>query len=50
MNKVNNLKKKIEETRNELNKIILTDKFELYYEKSVELDKLIEEYLDLSLS
>lgn len=49
MNKMNNLKARIEKTRNELNELILTDKFEVYYEKSVELDKLIEEYIDMTL-
>lgn len=49
MNKVNNLKTRIEKTRNELNELILTDKFDVYYAKSVELDKLIEEYLDITL-
>lgn len=49
MNKMNNLKARIEKTRNELNELILTDKFEVYYEKSIELDKLIEEYIDMTL-
>ena len=49
MNKVNDLKTKIEKTRDELNELILTENFEVYYAKSVELDKLIEEYLDATL-
>ena len=49
MNKVNYLKTKIEKTRDELNELILTENFEVYYAKSVELDKLIEEYLDATL-
>lgn len=49
MNKVNNLKNKIEKTRSELNELIVSEKFEVYYQKSVELDQLIEEYIDLTM-
>ena len=37
----------IEKTRKELDTLIITDEFERYYEKSKELDKLIEEYLEV---
>ncbi len=41
------LKSKIEALREELNASIVEDKYEVYYKKSVELDKLIEEYIKL---
>ena len=47
MRKINEIKSLIEKKREELDALILTDKFETYYEKSKELDKLIEEYLDV---
>ena len=43
---IDNLKKRIEETREELNKLVVTEKFENYYALSLKLDALIEEYLD----
>lgn len=45
---IEELKALIEETREELDALILTEKVENYYEKSKELDKLIEKYLDLA--
>ena len=32
--------------RNELNEEIVSQEYEVYYEKSLELDKLIAEYVD----
>ena len=47
MRKISEVQELIEKTRDELDELILTDKFETYYEKSKELDGLIEEYLDV---
>lgn len=47
MDKHNSLKAEIETLRDELNQSIAEGKFEVYYEKSVALDKLIEKYIDL---
>lgn len=41
------LKSRIEALREELNASIAEDKYEVYYEKSLQLDKLIEEYITL---
>ncbi len=42
------LKRKIESVRAELDKSLLQrDEFDSYYQKSTELDKLIEEYLEI---
>ena len=46
MNVVDEIKKAIEETREELNELVLTEKHETYYAVSQKLDTLIEEYLD----
>lgn len=46
MNAIDELKQLIEETREELNKLVVTEKFEKYYAVSQKLDALIEEYLD----
>ena len=47
MKTIYELQKKIETARRELDQAFLQeDKFELYYEKSTRLDKLIEEYLE----
>ena len=46
MNAIDEIKKRIEETREELNKLVLTEKFEKCYAVSQKLDALIEEYLD----
>lgn len=47
MDKYTELKSKIEELRDELNQSVVRDQYEVYYQKSVELDKLIAEYIDL---
>ncbi len=47
MKKMYELQKKIETARRELDQAYLVeDQFECYYEKSTQLDKLIEEYLE----
>ncbi len=46
MNVIDEMKKVIEETREELNKLVLTENFEECYAVSQKLDTLIEEYLD----
>ena len=47
MKRIEELKNQIENLRDELNQSIVKDQQEVYYAKSVELDKLIEEYIDL---
>ena len=47
MRSIEELKILIEEARKELDALVLTEKLDVYYEKSKELDKLIEEYLEL---
>ena len=46
MNAIDEMKQLIEETREELNKLVVSEKFEKYYAVSQKLDALIEEYLD----
>ena len=46
MNALDEMKKVIEETREELNKLVLTDDYERYYAVSQKMDALIEEYLE----
>jgi len=46
MRAIDELKKIIEETREELNTLVLTGKFEEYYAVSQKLDALIEKYLE----
>ncbi|MBO5524956.1 MAG: Spo0E family sporulation regulatory protein-aspartic acid phosphatase [Roseburia sp.] len=47
MERMKQLQRKIESVRLELDEALLRrDKFESYYEKSTELDKLIEEYVE----
>lgn len=46
MKKLNELKKEIETARQELDQALETEAFEVYYQKSVALDQLIEQYLD----
>lgn len=46
MRAIDELKKVIEETREELNALILTGEFEEYYAVSQKLDALIEQYLE----
>ena len=47
MNTLETLRSKIEEVRNELNEQIVSEEYEVYYAKSLELDQLIAEYVDL---
>lgn len=47
MRKIEEMQDLIERTREELDELILTDRIENYYEKSKELDCLIEEYLEV---
>lgn len=47
MNAVDEMKKVIEETREELNKLVLTDNYERYYAVSQKMDALIEQYLEV---
>ncbi len=47
MRNIEEIRIAIEKTREELDALINTDKFEVYYEKSKEFDKLVEEYLDV---
>ena len=44
------LRSRIEALRAELDASIVEDKYEVYYEKSLQLDKLIEEYIRLEQS
>ena len=47
MERMKQLQRKIEKVRLELDEALLQrDKFENYYQKSTEVDKLIEEYLE----
>ena len=46
MNALDEMKKIIEETREELNKLVLTAKYEDYYAVSQKMDALIEEYIE----
>lgn len=50
MKEVTQLKTKIEETRRTLENAVLNEEFEVYYPKSLELDYLIEEYLEKAQS
>ena len=47
MNTLENLRNKIEEVRKELNEKVVSEEYESYYAKSVELDQLSAEYVDL---
>lgn len=47
MNTIDELKTVIEETREELNKLVLTENYEKYYTVSLKMDAFIEEYLNL---
>ena len=47
MGSMESLRNRIEEVRKELNQQIVTQDYEVYYEKSVELDQLISEYVEL---
>lgn len=46
MKEVTQLKQKIEEARKKLNHAVVNEEFNTYYQKSLELDHLIEEYLE----
>ena len=46
MSELEELKKAIETARKDLEASMQNDTFEIYYEKSKKLDKLIEEYID----
>ena len=46
MNAIDELKKGIEETREELDKLVLTENYETYYAVSQKMDTLIEEYIE----
>ena len=47
MKQISEIQKKIEAARRELDEALLQkDEFISYYEKSIRLDKLIEEYLE----
>lgn len=47
MRKIEEIQELIERKREELDALISTNELEKYYEKSKELDKLIEEFLDV---
>lgn len=47
MNKQNSLRQQLEELREDLNQSIIQEPYEVYYAKSIALDKLIEEYMEL---
>lgn len=42
------LKAQIELLREELNRSVIEDEYEVYYAKSQELDKLIAQYIDMT--
>ena len=46
MNRVDEMKVAIEETREELNRLVLTESYEKYYAVSQKMDALIEEYIE----
>ena len=46
MKEITQLKAKIEEKRKTLEQAVLNEEFDVYYPKSLELDNLIEEYLE----
>ena len=46
MRELKELKKMIEVARMDLDRSMETECFDVYYKKSVELDRLIEKYLD----
>ena len=46
MKEVTQLKAKIEEARKRLEQAVVDEEFDAYYPKSLELDHLIEEYLE----
>ena len=46
MNTIDEMKQRIEETREELNKLVLTGNYESYCAVSQEMDALIEQYIE----
>ena len=46
MNEIEKMKQLIEETRDELNKLVLTEQYERCYAVSKKMDALIESYID----
>ena len=46
MSAIDGMKQLIEETREELNRLVLTGKYEDYYAVSQKMDALIEEYIE----
>lgn len=46
MNVLDEMKKVIEETREELNKLVLTEEYENYYAVSQKMDSLIADYIE----
>ena len=48
MSRLEALKLEIEEKRMELNKLFEAGNYQMYSEKSKQMDKLVEEYIDLS--
>ena len=46
MRAIDEMKKLIEETREELDKLVLTENYETYYAVSQKMDILIEEYIE----
>lgn len=47
MSRIETLKVEIEEKRTELNKLFAEGNYDIYSQKSKEMDALIEEYIDL---
>lgn len=47
MSRIETLKLEIEQKRTELNKLFAEGNYDNYSQKSKEMDKLIEEYIDL---
>ena len=48
MNRVEELKAKIEKARNELDKLIGRNELEAVYKQSLAVDALVEEYIELT--
>lgn len=47
MDELQKIQKQIEQTRKELDELMLDDDYDASYQKSVYLDQLIEQYLDI---
>ncbi len=50
MNAIDEMKKVIEETREELNQLVLTEKYENYCAVSQKMDALIEAYIEATVA